>query len=88
LLALSERGGHGDLRALDRLSIIHYVYGRTELYCAQACLTCAFPFLTLSKWRSPEPFIVQGRVVYNEPQCPTGGLGVGEPYTVCHKGQE
>jgi hypothetical protein len=38
LLALGERGGHGDLRGLGRLSVIPYVHGRTELYCAQACL--------------------------------------------------
>jgi hypothetical protein len=39
LLALGERGGYGDLRGLGHLSVIPYVYGRTELYCAQACLT-------------------------------------------------
>jgi hypothetical protein len=38
LLALGERDGHGDLPGLDRLSIISYVHGRTELYCAQAYL--------------------------------------------------
>jgi hypothetical protein len=38
LLALGEHGGHGDLRGLDRLSVIPYIYRRTELYCAQACL--------------------------------------------------
>jgi hypothetical protein len=37
-LALGERGGHDDLRGLGRLSVIPYVHGRTELYCAQACL--------------------------------------------------
>jgi hypothetical protein len=37
-LAMDERGGHGDLRGLGRRSVIHYVHGRTELYCAQACL--------------------------------------------------
>jgi hypothetical protein len=36
LLALCERGGYGDLRGSDRLSVIPYVHGRTELYCAQA----------------------------------------------------
>jgi hypothetical protein len=39
LLALGEREGHEDLRGSDRLSVIPYVHGRTELYCAQACLT-------------------------------------------------
>jgi hypothetical protein len=38
LLALGERGEHGDLRDSDRLSVIPYIHGRTELYCAQACL--------------------------------------------------
>jgi hypothetical protein len=38
LLALSERGGHDDLGGSGRLSVIPYVYGRTELYCAQVCL--------------------------------------------------
>jgi hypothetical protein len=36
LLAMDERDGHEDLHASDRRSIIPYVYGRTELYCAQA----------------------------------------------------
>jgi hypothetical protein len=36
LLALGEHGGHDDLRGSDRLSVIPYVHGRTELYCAQA----------------------------------------------------
>jgi hypothetical protein len=31
LLALGERGGHGDLRGSGRLSVIPYVNGRTEL---------------------------------------------------------
>jgi hypothetical protein len=38
LLALGERSGHEDLGGSDRLSIIPYVYGRTELYYAQAYL--------------------------------------------------
>jgi hypothetical protein len=38
LLALGERGGHEDLRGSGRLSVIPNVHGRTELYCAQACL--------------------------------------------------
>jgi hypothetical protein len=36
LLALGERGGHGDLRGSDRLNVIPYVHGRTELYYTQA----------------------------------------------------
>jgi hypothetical protein len=39
LLALGERGGHGDLRGFGRLSVIPYIQERTELYCAQDCLT-------------------------------------------------
>jgi hypothetical protein len=38
LLDLGECGGHDDLRDSGRLSVIPYVHGRTELYCAQACL--------------------------------------------------
>jgi hypothetical protein len=37
-LALGERGEHDDLRGSGRLSVIPYVHGRTELYCAQTCL--------------------------------------------------
>jgi hypothetical protein len=39
LLAMDECGGHEDLRGLGRLSIIPYIHGRTELYCAQACMS-------------------------------------------------
>jgi hypothetical protein len=71
LLALGSHSGHSDLCGSGRLSIIPYVHGRTELYCAQACLAWAFSFfLTPWKWRPPEPFIAQGRVVYNEPPRP------------------
>jgi hypothetical protein len=38
LLALGERSGYEDLRDSGRISVILYVHGRTELYCAQACL--------------------------------------------------
>jgi hypothetical protein len=38
LLALGERGGHDDLHDSGWLSVIPYVYGRIELYCAQTCL--------------------------------------------------
>jgi hypothetical protein len=39
LLALGERGGHGNLRDSDCLSVIPYIHRRTDLYCAQVCLT-------------------------------------------------
>jgi hypothetical protein len=38
LLALGERSGYNDLRGSDHLSLIPYVHGRAELYCAQVCL--------------------------------------------------
>jgi hypothetical protein len=37
-LALGECGGHDDLYGSGRLSVTPYVHGKTELYCAQACL--------------------------------------------------
>jgi hypothetical protein len=33
-LAINERGGHKDLRGLDRRSVIPYVHMRMELYCS------------------------------------------------------
>jgi hypothetical protein len=44
LLALGEHGGHGNLRGSGRRSIIPYVNGRTELYCAKACFAWVFHF--------------------------------------------
>jgi hypothetical protein len=38
-LAIDKRGEHDNLRDSDRLSVIPYVHRRTELYCAQDCLT-------------------------------------------------
>jgi hypothetical protein len=38
LLAIGECGGHDNLCGSGHLSVIPYVHGRTELYCAQACL--------------------------------------------------
>jgi hypothetical protein len=38
VVALGERGGHGDLRGSGRLSVIPYIHGKTELYCAQVYL--------------------------------------------------
>jgi hypothetical protein len=34
-LAMDERGGHEDLCGLGHRSVIPYIHGRTELYCAQ-----------------------------------------------------
>jgi hypothetical protein len=45
-LAMDERSGNEDLRGSGRWSVIPYVYGRMELYCAQACLACAFSFFS------------------------------------------
>jgi hypothetical protein len=56
LLALGEHGGHGDLRGSGRLSVIPYVHGRNELYCAQACLARAFPFFDPSEVASTRAF--------------------------------
>jgi hypothetical protein len=33
-LAMDEHGGHEDLRGSGPRSVIHYVHGRTELYCS------------------------------------------------------
>jgi hypothetical protein len=33
VLAMSEYGGHEDLRGLGRRCVIPYVHGRIELYC-------------------------------------------------------
>jgi hypothetical protein len=68
-LAMDERGGHDNLRGSDRVSIIPYVYGRTELYCAQACLASAFSVFrpTPMKRCLASPFIAQGWVVTMRP---------------------
>jgi hypothetical protein len=84
LFAIDEHGEHKGLRGLGHRSIIPYVHGRTEFYCSSLYEPEPFLFLTPRKWRPPEPFIAQGRVVYNEPQGPTGGPGVGKPYMVGH----
>jgi hypothetical protein len=82
LLALDKHSGHEDLRGLGRWSVIPYIHRRTELYCSNMYEHEPFLFLTVLKWRLPEPFIAQGRVVYNESQGPIGGLEVGKPYVV------
>jgi hypothetical protein len=65
-LAMDERGGHEDLCGLIHRNIIPYVHGRTELYCTS--IYEPEPFLTFWKWRLPEPFIPQGRVVTMRPK--------------------
>jgi hypothetical protein len=61
VFVLDERGGHDDLRDLDRLSVIPYVHGRTKLYfCSSLPCLSPFFFLTPWKWRMAEPFIAQG----------------------------
>jgi hypothetical protein len=89
VFALDERGGHDDLCGSDRLSIIPYIHGRTELYfCSSLHCLSLFLFSTPWKWCLPKPFIAQGQAATMSPQGPTGGPGVGEPYTVGHNGQE
>jgi hypothetical protein len=56
LLALGEHCGHGDLSGSGRLSVIPYVHGRTELYCAQACVARAFLFFDPSEAASTRAF--------------------------------
>jgi hypothetical protein len=85
-LALDEHSGHEDLRGSGRQNIIPYVHRRTELYCSSIYEPEPFIFSTPSKWRLPEPFIAQGRVVYNESQGPTCGPEAGKPYVVGHNG--
>jgi hypothetical protein len=58
---MDERGGYEDLRGLDRWSVIPYIQKRTESY--YLSLPISPPPL---KWCLTEPFIGQGRVVYNE----------------------
>jgi hypothetical protein len=70
LLAMDEYSGHEGLRGLGRWSVIPYVHGRTELYCSSLYEPESFLFSTPWKWRPPEPFIAQGRIVYNEPSVP------------------
>jgi hypothetical protein len=61
-LSIDERGGHKDLRGSGHWSVIHYIHGRTELYCSRlSCLSLPIypPYpSTPVKWRLPEPFIV------------------------------
>jgi hypothetical protein len=86
LLAIDEHNGHKGLRDLARRSVIPYIHGRTELYYSSLYEPKPFLFLTSQKWRPPEPFIAQGRVVYNEPPSPTSDPRAGKSYTVGHNG--
>jgi hypothetical protein len=67
LLAIDEHSGLEDLHDSDYQSVIPYVHGRTELYCSSLYEPEPFLFSTPRKWSPSEPFITQGRVVYNEP---------------------
>jgi hypothetical protein len=78
LLALGERGGHGDLHGSDRLSVIPYVHRRTELYYAQVCLARAFAFFDPSEEVSTWSFYSSRPGSYNETRDPTGGPEVVE----------
>jgi hypothetical protein len=63
---MDERGGYENLRGSDRWSVIPYVQKRTESY------YLSLPSLSMPisppplKWCLTEPFIGQGRIVYNE----------------------
>jgi hypothetical protein len=70
LLAIDEHSELKDLHDLSHRSVIPYVHERTELYCSRLYEREPFLFLTPRKWCPPEPFIAQGRVVYNEPPRP------------------
>jgi hypothetical protein len=83
-LAMDEHGRHKDLCDSSHRSVIPYVHRRTELYCSSLYEPEPFLFSAHLKWRLPEPFITQGQVVYNEPQGPTGGPGVGKLYAIGH----
>jgi hypothetical protein len=84
LVAIDEHSGLKGFHGSGRRSIIPYVHGRTVLYCSSMYEPEPFLFLTPRKWCPPEPFIAQGRVVYNEPQGLTGDPRVGKAYTVGH----
>jgi hypothetical protein len=76
-LAIDERGGHDDLRGSDRLSVIPYVHGRTELYCSS--LYEPKPFLpTPHEELSTRSFYSSRPGSYNETRGPTGGPEVVE----------
>jgi hypothetical protein len=70
-LAIDERGGHEDFCGSSRQSVIPYVARRMKLYCSSLACLCEpdhfsfrpTHFLTSVKWRLPDPFIAQGRIV-------------------------
>jgi hypothetical protein len=78
LLALGERGGHGDLRGSGRLSVIAYAHGRNEMYCAQACLARVFPFFDPREEASTRSFYSSRPGSYNETRGSTSGPEVVE----------
>jgi hypothetical protein len=85
-LAMDERGGHEDLRGSGRWSVIPYVHGRIELYCSSLpCLSLSFS-QPLGSGVHPSLLWLKVRWFTMSHQGPTGGPGVGEPYTVGHNG--
>jgi hypothetical protein len=65
-LAIDEHGGYEDLCDSGHRSVIPYVHGRTGLYCSSMPYLCEPESFFRSpplKWRLPEPFIAQGRIV-------------------------
>jgi hypothetical protein len=72
LLVIAEHSGHQGLCGSGRRSVIPYIHRRTVLYCSSLYEPEHFLFPTPLKRCPPEPFIAQGRVVYNEPPRPNG----------------
>jgi hypothetical protein len=80
LLVVSSRRTwwHDDLRGSGRLSVIPYIHGRTEVYCAQACLAWAFYFFNPLEVASTRAFYSSRSDSFNETRGPTGGPEVVE----------
>jgi hypothetical protein len=83
-LGMDECGGHENLCGSDRRSMIPYVHWRTKLYCSSFPCLSLFFFSDPLKWRLPEPFIAQGRVVTLSPQARQMAPEQVKPYVVWH----
>jgi hypothetical protein len=90
-LAMDERGGHEDLCGSGHQSIIHYVLGRTELYCSSLscqslpiCLPTSTDLSVNHREVAPAQAFYSSRLgSYNETQGPAGGPEVVETlYTI------